>query len=254
MEVISLEEGRVVLEEKRVIKRTSLSELNNMKFAFEVMNGQCICVGGVNYKLKVPKVYEYKDNKIVMERCFGENLEIMLREKRTHKKGVTYTNQILSELLKRKFYWRDFAPRNILISDDSISIMDFERGFNKEEDILLYFLHSAYEEYSAFLLPEERTYKMDDVLKTNINKTISIQQIKSRRVRTILHKLGYNDIIPLHAYVFAIRMIIVNEEPYIEKDDIIYPLLELEEFIAREGYEKYADRIIGGYNEKIRSL
>ena len=49
-------------------------------------------------------------------------------------------------------------------------------------------------------------------------------------------------------------MIVVNEEPYLQNNDIIYPLIELEDYIASKGYDEYTDRIIGGYNERIKSL
>ena len=49
-------------------------------------------------------------------------------------------------------------------------------------------------------------------------------------------------------------MIIVNEEPYLQNNDIIYPLIELEDYIVNNGYDKYTERIIGGYYEKIKGL
>lgn len=255
MDVISLETGKVIIKDKEVIKKSSLLELNNLLSASKIIKGQDIYVGEVNYTIKVPEVYDFVDNKIIMERCYGDNLEIMLRNNNFHEKGVLYTNQILKEFLQKKFFWKDYAPRNILIDNNSISIMDFERGIDMENtELIYYFLDSVYEEYSSFLLPEERIFKMEDVFEIEDNKMIHITGINSKRVRNILQKLGYTNNIPLHIYALTVKMIVVNEEPYLQNNDIIYPLIELEDYIASKEYDEYTDRIIGGYNERIKSL
>ena len=255
MDVVSLEEGKVIIKDDKVVKKSTVSELNNLLNASKMIKGHDICVNGTEREIKVPEVYNFIDNKIIMERCYGDNLEIMLRNYDTHDKGVIFTNQILKEFLKKKFYWKDYAPRNILIDDNNISIMDFERGIDKEDTELTdYFLDSVYEEYGSFLLPEERIFKVEDIFENNHNKIIHIEEINSKRVKNILKKLGYSNNIPLHAYALAVKMIVVNEEPYRDNDDIIYPLIELEDYIAAYGYDKYTDRIIGGYYEKFKSL
>ena len=144
MDVISLETGKVIIKDKEVIKKSSLLELNNLLSASKIIKGQDIYVGEVNYTIKVPEVYDFVDNKIIMERCYGDNLEIMLRNNNFHEKGVLYTNQILKEFLQKKFFWKDYAPRNILIDNNSISIMDFERGIDMENtELIYYFLYSV---------------------------------------------------------------------------------------------------------------
>lgn len=255
MDVISLEENKVIIKENEVIKKSSLLELNNLLVASKIMKGQEITIDGINYMINVPEVYDFVDNKIVMERCFGDNLEIILRIRNLHKKGVMYVNQILKEFLQKEFLWKDYAPRNILIDNNTISIMDFERGIDKKNtELIYYFLDSVYEEYSSFLLPEERMFKVDDIFRVNHNKILRISEINSNRVKNILLKLGYEDNIPLYVYALAVKMIVVNEEPYLQNNDIIYPLIELENYIANEGYNKYTDRIIGGYNARIKNL
>lgn len=190
-----------------------------------------------------------------MEKCYGNNVEIMLRNKKKHSIGVKYTNQILKEFIRNSFFWKDYAPRNVLINENNISIMDFERGIDDNNTQLFnYFLDSVYEEYSAFLLPKERLFKMDEVFKYDNVSIISINDIKSKRIKTILKKLGYVDIIPFDVYVLAVKMIIVNETPYLKDNEIFYPLIELENYIVDKGYENYANRIIEGYYEKVRSL
>lgn len=255
MEVISLEEGKVTIKDKVVIKKSSISEVNSLVEAAKKIKNHTISINGVNYKINVPEVYDFYNETITMERCFGNNLEIMLRNGEEHKKGVIYTNQILNEFLNKKLLWKDYAPRNIMIDDDTISIMDFERGIDPENTNLFdYFVESVYEEYGAFLLPEERICQMDEVLKTDREEMLSIKDISSKRVRTILTKLGYQGMVPLSEYVKVVKMIIINEEPYIENNDIVYPLIELENYLTTQGYDKYADKIIGGYNEKFKGL
>ena len=188
-----------------------------------------------------------------MERCFGENLELILRNKEKHKIGVEILNAILDFLLKNKIYWQDFAPRNILISDDEISIMDFERGISNEcSNISEYFVNTAYEEYAAFLLPEERIISLDEALCVKKDYPISIDTIKSKRVKLILNELGFNKTCKLSDYYLAVKMIIINETPYENKNGIKYPLISLEKYMKRYGYEKYVKRIIGGYYDKNR--
>ena len=255
MEVISLEKGKVTIKENEVIKKSNKKELNNLLHAHKKINGQNIFIMGTDYNVVVPEVYDFADGNIIMEKCYGNNLEIMLRNNKTHSMGVEYNNQILKEFIKKKFFWKDYAPRNILVNHNSISIMDFERGIDEENVHLLeYFLDSVYEEYGAFLLPEERFFKIDDFFNTKSDSIISINEIGSKRVKKILEVMGYENTIPFGAYVLAVRMIVINETPYVKDNDIVYPLIELEEYIANEGYEKYTDRIIWGYYEKTRSL
>lgn len=190
-----------------------------------------------------------------MEKCFGNNLEIMLRNSNMHNIGALYTNQIFDNFIKEKFYWKDFAPRNILISDDNISIVDFERGFeNNDVKIFDYLMDNVYEEYAAFLLPDERLYQFEDIIAKVDERSISMSKINSKRVRMILNRLGYETEVPFSIYILAVQMIIKFEEPYLKDNDIIYPIIDLEIYLKESGYEKYVNRIMGEYNEKIKSL
>lgn len=69
----------------------------------------------------------------------------------------------------------------------------------------------------------------------------------------ILRQLGYTTSCSLKDYYGAVRMLINAETPFVSKGEIIFPLVELEDYIKENGYEKYAKRIIKEYG-KNRSL
>ena len=61
---------------------------------------------------------------------------------------------ILEKLKQASFFWRDFAPRNIIISKNmkSVYLVDFEKGLLKNQGWEDY-LSLIFEELSIFLLP-----------------------------------------------------------------------------------------------------
>ena len=190
-----------------------------------------------------------------MERCFGDNLEIILRHGSTHETGAEYTNELLKFFINNGFYWGDFAPRNILISDEKISIVDFERGL--KENIVsqqLYLSENVYEEYGAFLLPSERIFCVEDIFSSTDNSFISFDDISSKRVKMILNYLGFDKFVPLKSYLLAVKIIVINEEPYVKDNEIIYPLIELEDFIKKYGHQKYVEKIVGDYYVRKRNI
>lgn len=256
MEVISLDANKVKIYNNKVIKITNNSEIDFLLRANDyVKNLPSINLNGKKYVIKVPKIYNFENNVLTMERCFGDNIELVLRNNTTHKYGSYLTNEILKFLLLNNVYWQDFAPRNILIDDNAITIMDFERGITDTlKSLQLYFVNSVYEEYGIFLLPSERYFKMDDYLTSNDEYVVEIDNISSKRVKKILNILGYNYTCPISKYILAVKMIIVNEEPRFVNNKLIFPILELEEYLKNNGYEAYAKRIVGDYYEKIRKL
>ena len=255
MEVISLEEGKVQILESTVIKKSKKEEVEFLKLARELINNKVIKIDSKEYNFKVPEVYSYENGFIEMERLFGENLELILRDKNNHKQGVVFLNNLLKFFLDNKIYWQDFAPRNILISNNQISIMDFERGiFNKFDNLSDYFANTVYEEYGAFLFSDERIISVDDALKIKENKIIKIDEIKSNRVKHILKVLGFNETCMLRDYYNAVKIIITNEEPYLKEDEFIFPLIELEEYLSKKGYEDYSRKVVNDYNAKQKKI
>ena len=255
MEVISLDEGRIVFNEKEVIKLTSESEKICLEKANQTLkNFSTFYFRGKKYNICTPKIYDFSNGKLTMERCFGDNLEILLRSS-NHNINAILLNEILKYFIDNKFFWKDFAPRNIIINDDNIYIMDFERGLVLDSiNINDYFADTVYEEYSAFLLPSERKISLDEALPLDINgENIMVESIKSNRIKTILKQLGHVSSCSLKDYYEAVRMLIYVETPFVSKEKIVFPLIELEDYIRENGYEKYAKRIIKEY-EKNRSL
>lgn len=119
-----------------------------------------------------------------------------------------------------------------MIEENKINIMDFERGI--ANSIKNYFLNTVYEEYGAFLLPKERIYQMEDIFTTEASSLINIKEISSKRVRTILDLMGYKEYAPFSKFVLAVKMIVINEEPYQEEEGIIFPLIELDEYMQKK--------------------
>ena len=162
MEIISLDEDRVKILDDCVKKKSNVQELDCLKLAKKlVINFDPFIMDDKKYKLNVPDIYDYNNGIITMEKCRGDNLELTLRTKDQHKKGVKYTNELLRLFIDKSFYWHDFAPRNIMITDNTIWIMDFERGLDVKYDLPLYLLNNVYEEYSAFMLPHEREFNLE---------------------------------------------------------------------------------------------
>lgn len=190
-----------------------------------------------------------------MERCYGDNLELILRTANTHNLGVKHINYLIQYLLNMDFYWKDFAPRNVLVNGNNYVIVDFEKGINNiKPNIQEYFVDSVYEEYTAFLLPYERLINISDIFELRSEKNINMTDIRSNRVREILLLLGYDGVVPFSMYLLATKMIVMSEEPYLQKNEIIFPLLELEDFIKTNGRKKYAEKIIGDCYAKVRKI
>ncbi len=247
MDVISLDEGKVIMKENMVLKHSNFQEVEALKKAYEKSK---------NLKnVVVPEIYDFRDDIIYMQRCYGDNLELLLRNAKTHSEGVKHVNYLLNYLLSNGFYWCDFAPRNILFNNGKYMIFDFERGLAENVvDWRLYFINNVYEEYGAFLLPEERLFTIDDIFNVNDLTLIDVESISSKRVKKILKMFGFTNKVPLFVYVFTVKMIVINEEPYINNGEIVFPLLELEDFVKNYGRDKYAEKIVGGYYARIRSL
>ena len=256
MEVISLDEDRVKIYDNFVTKKTNIDEYNFLNKATQMQKElNNITIDDTKYQIVTPKIYDFTNNIITMERCFGDNLELILRHYNTYNKGVIFLNSLLKFFIDNNFYWQDFAPRNILIQNNKISILDFDRGISdKVSSLQNYLVDSVYEEYGAFSLPNDRIYNINDVYDSSDNTLINISTIKSRRVRTILNLLGFKDYVPIKDYMLAVKMIVTNETPYKNNKEILFPILELEEYLKNEGYQKYAEKIIGGYYGKQKRI
>lgn len=123
--VISFESEKVwiskINDTKCFVKRTNVKETENLKIAKDLLHGKFIQVDEKKYLLNSPDIlkYEEENNTVFLETCYGRNLELMLRSETSRDKAVKLLNAIMTFCLETSFRWKDFAPRNILISDDT---------------------------------------------------------------------------------------------------------------------------------------
>ncbi len=257
MEVISLSKDKVYQIDyngkKSYIKKTIYTEVQNIKRArnfLEQKNG--IELNGKSYRIKVPKLYYWdsKKNFLIMEECIGDNVELMLRSLPKRKLGVQILYSIMKFILNQNFYWHDFAPRNILFNElaSEITFVDFERGITLDNNInkLNYFRENVYEEFVAFLLPDERPCSVDTIfsLHNEDDYHLNINNIKSNRIRLLSKKLGYSNTILFSQYLQMIKMLIVAEEPFENCENIEFPIVELERILAQDGYDRYISKVL----------
>lgn len=256
MEVISLEEGKISFDGDLVYKKSNASEYETLNLVYDkLLKFNTIEIDGKSYKIKSPKVYDFNNDVICMSRCYGSNLEIILRSQESHGRGVKYLNKLFTHFIDNKFFWKDFAPRNIMIDNETIYIMDFERGVVDESTTVKdYLIDIVYEEYAAFLLPSERLIDINSVYRSEDCKLMDVNTIKSRRVKNILKLTCNKDNVTYKDYLSAIKKIVVSETPYMENGEIKYPIIELEEFMKNNGVEEYAKRVVGENDGKERDI
>jgi len=77
--------------------------------------------------------------------------------------------------------------------------------------------------------------------------------IKSRRVKEILRLTCDINNLTYENYVNAIRLIIAAETPKIHNDDIVYPIVELEDLMRENGVGEYAKIVVGESSTMKRS-
>lgn len=260
MEVISLTKDKVLKIKYRhknaYLKNTTKDELINLRRAEKFLKNKEIMLLNEKYQIRTPKIYLWNklNQQIIMEECKGENLELMLRNKNRRTEGIKILHTFMKFILDESFFWHDFAPRNILINNEKkeIELVDFEKGITLEKDFdIKHFLReNVYEEYAAFLLPEERALNEKKVFSIGQNEDdikLSIESIKSNRVKQIATKLGIKKYILMSQYLNILHMIISAEEPFKRKDNTIFPIVELENILQEKGYSCYTDEIIKRY-------
>lgn len=260
-QVISLTKGKVWktnFNGKSVYaKKTNRAELENLLKGKKFLKDKYLNINEKIYKIDIPEVYNWNQeaNCMIMEECVGSNLELRLREKERREEGVIILHSVLKFMIDNKFYWKDFAPRNIIIGEDIIYLVDFERGLEFEVgNIKDFFRENVYEEYVALLLPEERPISKEKILKISEeeNKKIDLGTIHSSRIRRIAQKKKITNEISYTQYMKILDMILIAEEPKRnESGEVIYPIVELEEILEKKGYEHYIKEILMRNNIEI---
>ena len=259
MQVISLTEGKIkkinIGDKEIITKVSSFDEIKQIESARKILKNQFIVIENKQYSFHVPKIYDYNHGIIYMEFMHGNNLELSLRGERTHKQSAKITNTLFQYLFDNKIYWKDFAPRNIMIDElnRTINICDFERGITQHISNKEYLQNYVYEEYSAFLLPQERTFEksLQQIFTVDSVQNISLEDIKSKRVKSIINaqKLSPNKI--TNQVVANInKMIILAETPYRQKEKLVFPIIELEA-IKDKSYQDFAKAVLNIINKGI---
>ena len=236
-------------------KKTGSSELINLGLAKEKLEGRSVMLEGKKYTIHIPNVIFWNETDCVLqlEYCMGNNLEFLLRDADTHKRGVNILNSILDFLINNRIYWVDFAPRNVILSESKIYIVDFEKGFMDEESSLVDVLRNhIYEEYCLFLFRDERKKIVDGIfdVETDSNVVIRVDSIKNNRIREIAKLLGYKTNILKSDFLDILRIIIDVEEPYIEDNKQIYPGVILDKYMINNN----SDNPILDYSKKVLEL
>ncbi len=257
IEVISLSKNKVMQinynNKIAYLKRTVNNEVQNIKIAKKFLSQvNSIVINEKQYKIKVPEIYTWDCSKniLIMEECIGNNLEIMLRSVESRKLGIQVLHSIMKFILDENFYWHDFAPRNILFNDlaAEISIVDFEKGITLDSNtnILHYFREGVYEEYSAFLLPEERPISADTIYSLHNEKDYykNINDLKSNRIKLLAREYGYSQKILYSQYLQLIKLLVIAEEPFQKHNKIVFPIVELEDILQKKGYANYISMVL----------
>ena len=261
-EIISFDPNRVWFEEidnKKVCKkRTSKKEVESLMQASKFLMNKKLNVFEKEYELSTPEILSWNENTgiLTMSFCKGDNLESIICEGKNRSFGVNVLQETMFFVLKEKFFWRDFAPRNIIIQDNNIYIMDFEKGIgNKNITLEEYLRLRVYREYSSFLLPEERGIDIDKVFtlrKNEDNKLIKVDTC-SRRIIILAKAMGYYPYMTDGQNQNMRKLVIQAEQPYRSNGEIIYPRIDIERLLedkSDEAYEKYA-RLIINKDKKI---
>ena len=239
-------------------KRSSEKEMESIKCFSNLVKGKSISVFGEKFYFNIPRIFDWDAEQQVlsMEYCSGVNLEFILRDEKTYSYGVAILNELLSFMIENKYYWIDFAPRNVLVNGKVLTLVDFEKGFGAY-DTRDYLRNHVYEEYGSFTFLEDRMYTPDDVFDVTDEeeeKIYKILEIGPKRIKAVAALLGYKDVLTRSEYLSIIKTFIVAEEPYKNGDDTVFPRVELEKVLKDkevnpEAFVNYG-RIVIDINKK----
>ena len=260
--IVSLDNNKtwVIEKENKLVfcKKTNKSEDNTLKKISKILNESKILINDKEYFLYIPKVYNWDNvNEILyMQFCYGKNLEFILRNEETHNLGCTILNELLKFFIVNKIFWVDFAPRNILINNNKIILVDFEKGLlPKNTKVYDYLRNHVYEEYCLFLFENERIYSDNFVFrirKNEKNKIYNISEIKSIRIKKMAIKFGYNKQMTNDKYIEILKIFVLVEKPKIIDEKFYFPGVYLDSIITDNNnlyIDKYISKVLELYNK-----
>ena len=262
--IFSLDKSRFYIKDdhngkKIFCKKSTEIEYNSLLFAKNLISTYTnLQIDNCSYNIIIPTVYNYENNIIDIEYFDGYNLESLLRNPNYHIIAVKYLNALFSFLLENGFNWVDFAPRNILINENNICLVDFEKGLTSTiNDSKLYLQNHVYEEYSSFIFEKERLLSIDEVFSIHEKKDdkIFINSIHIKRCKFLCELLYDKLEITLQDYMKAWKMILYAEIPFILNDNMFFPRLYLSNLLGNKKcdestYYSYASKIIEVNNSK----
>lgn len=237
-------------------KKSTQKEKETLLNIRELLSDKNVYINNKKYDLRVPGIIKYNNNVLYLEYCNGKNLEFILRDEESHKYGVLILNKLLNFFVENKIYWMDFAPRNILLDNNNIYFVDFEKGLaNSNIELRKYYRDQVYEEYCLFLFKNERKINMDyvfEILEEELHEQIEVSLIKSLRIKEVARSFGYNKFISKKDYLNIIKKIIEVEEPKIINRKFIFPGVELDRILtinSKTNVHDYVNEIIKRCNK-----
>lgn len=262
-EIISMDSKKVWFEtsgNKKVCKkRTSQKEFESLIQASNFLENKKLNIFQREYKILTPNIVSWDNRKgiLTMEFCEGENLEGIICDIQTRNFGVKILQQMMWFVLKEKFFWADFAPRNIIINEDNIYIMDFEKGIMDENTKLEEYLRlRVYREYSSFLLQEERGIDIDTIFTLRRNEENELIDVNtcSRRIVILARETGYYPVMTKKQSLDMRKKIIEAEKPYISHNHIVYPRIKIEKLLedrSDQAYKVYSRFVLKNNDKKF---
>ena len=262
--VFSFDEKKIKISDNCVHKISNIIEYQNLLHLREKLKGSKILIDNKRYTLYIPHVYSYHDGMIKMEYFSGNNLELLLRNPVTHNYAVKILNGVLLYIIQNEIWWSEFAPRNILISNNTICLIDFEKEIDSFNNKILFLRNHVYEEYISFIFYKERIFDDDQIFKLQDNENnfyFPISDIKIKRILYLAKLYLKKNIISYQDYLFLYKMITNVETPYISNEgEFVFPRIHLgtlliDKEIDNNAYNNYCSEVIKRYEKsKIRHL
>ena len=250
-----------ILNNKKIFcKKTCENEIKNLKKLKQLINNKKIIIEEKEYNILLPNVLKWdKINHILYtDFCDGENLECLLRNQESHEKGVLILNSLLEFMINNNIFWVDFAPRNILISENIIYLVDYEKGIMDSKKVYEYLRNHVYEEYALFLFKNERLFDLDYILRAREEekgKIIPFNELECQRIKKMAEKMNFINEITIEQYLKLLGILIKVEEPKIINNNFNFPGVELDKIFKSNSFtlalEIYVLKVLELYNNLI---
>ncbi len=212
-------------------KKTTLQELEANLLMAKNISSQKIVIANKEYTLAVPEIYNWDKDVLMMDYFDGINLEFMSRNKEKYNFGIQILNELLKFFIYNNLYWIDFVPRNILINNNKINFVDFEKGIGQYSNIKEYLRNYVYEEYGSFSFLKDRIFTPDeifDVSDEEVKLIHYVSDIGPKRIKAVAKILGIEEKLTHMEYLQIIKMFIIAEESKIINNNYTFPRIMLE--------------------------